>query len=142
MFLYPSGAKVLDEGVVDANLLWLQNYPNILKSFETALTIYLRKDESQYRNLLDNLRFSIEQLLKNVLGNEKSLEKQDVLPYLASRGLHSHIVGMFHDLLFDGFAKYQNDAVKHGEKYTAQEIEFMIYLTGTFMRFIIQVSKP
>ena len=40
------------------------------------------------------------------------------------------------------FAIYGNDAVKPGEKYTPQEIEFMIYLTGTFMRLLIQTSKP
>jgi len=36
---------------------------------------------------------------------------------------------------------YQNDAVKHGEKYAPHEIEFMIYLTGTFMKLLIEVSR-
>jgi hypothetical protein len=34
-----------------------------------------------------------------------------------------------------------NDAVKHNEKYSLDEIEFMIYLTGNFMRLLIQLSK-
>jgi hypothetical protein len=48
---------------------------------------------------------------------------------------------MYHNLLLGGFAMYQNDAVKHGEKYAPHEIEFMIYLTGTFMKLLIEVSR-
>lgn len=60
---------------------------------------------------------------------------------MKSKGLHAHVTGMYHDLLFSHFTLYQNDAVKHGEKYSSPEIEFMIYLTGTFMRLLIQASK-
>lgn len=60
---------------------------------------------------------------------------------MKNRGLHAHVVGMYHDLLFRHFTVYQNDAVKHAERYSPQEIEFMIYLAGTFMRLLIQLSK-
>jgi hypothetical protein len=125
------------------NLEWLAQHPEALKNFQGALSIYLSKDVNKYRNLLDNLRFAVEQLLKDVLQNQKSLENQKdtLLPWMKSRGLHAHVTGMYHDLLFKHFALYQNDAVKHGEKYSPQEIEFMIYLTGTFMRLLIQASK-
>lgn len=44
---------------------------------------------------------------------------------------------MYHDLLFGGFAQYQNAAVKHQEdQYTQAEVEFVLYATGTFLRLI------
>jgi hypothetical protein len=141
--IYPGGAALLDDTLIQENLVWLEDHPSTLKAFEQALGIYLSKDASKYRNLLDNLRFAVEQLLRDILGNQKSLENQKdtLLPWMKGKGLHAHVTGMYHDLLFKHFALYQNDAVKHGEKYSPQEIEFMIYLTGTFMRLLIQASK-
>ncbi|HXC44778.1 MAG TPA: hypothetical protein VNY51_14810 [Candidatus Dormibacteraeota bacterium] len=141
--LYRGGAKMLDDALIADNLEWLARHPQALKNFQVALSIYLSKDVSEYRNLLDNLRFAVEQLLRDILQNQKSLENQKdtLLPWMKSKGLHASVTGMYHDLLFKHFAIYQNDAVKHGEKYSPQEIEFMIYLTGTFMRLLIQASK-
>ena len=137
--LVPSGAKLLDEAVVDANLIWLVRYPEVLKPFQHALKLYTTKDPNQYRNMLDNLRFSLEQMLQTILKNQRTLENQkdDFLKWLKDHDAHSHIGSMYHDLLFDGFAHYQNSAVKHQEdKYTPAEVEFMLYATGTFLRLI------
>lgn len=137
--LYPMGAKLLDEAVVEGNLAWLGKYPEVLKPFEEALKFYMAKDPNQYRNMLDNLRFAVEQMLRAVLNNQKSLENQktEFLSWLKKHDAHVHIGNMYHELLFDHFAKYQNDAVKHQEdKYTSAEVEFMLYATGTFLRFM------
>jgi hypothetical protein len=42
--------------------------------------------------------------------------------------------------VFGEYRLYQNDAVKHGEAFSEKEIEFMIYLTGTFMRLLLQLA--
>jgi hypothetical protein len=141
--LYPTGAELLDEAVIESNLIWLGDYPTVLKPFEDALKIYQSKDVSHYRNMLDSLRFAVEQMLRVVLNNQRSLENQKevLLPWLAAHGAHSHIVNMHYDLL-NGFAQYQNEAVKHNEdEYTLPEIEFVLYLTGTFLRFIQRVAQ-
>ena len=141
--LYPTGAELLDEAVVESNLIWLVDYPTVLKPFEEALKIYQSKDVSQHRNMLDNLRFAIEQMLRAVLNNQKSLEnqKEALLPWLAAQGAHSQIVTMY-SVLLAHFALYQNEAVKHKEDtYTPAEIEFVLYLTGTFLRFIQRVAQ-
>jgi hypothetical protein len=141
--IYPSGAALLDDALIRENLAWLQGHRDALNAFEQALSIYLSKDANKYRNLLDNLRFAVEQLLRDLMGNQKSLENQKdvLLPWMKSKGVHANVINMYHDLLFKHFAIYQNDAVKHGEKYSPQEIEFMIYLTGTFMRLLIEASR-
>ena len=87
---------------------------------------------------------SVEQILKVVLNNQRSLEnqKEEFLRWLSARDAHSQIRNMYHDLLFGKFAQYQNDAVKHNEdNYTPAEVEFMIYLTGTLLRFIQRAGE-
>jgi hypothetical protein len=142
--LYPMGAQLLDEAVIEDNLAWLYQYPEAAKPFDDALKIYSRKDPSQYRNLLDNLRLSVEQMLRAVLNNGKSLEnqKQEFLVWLKANDAHSQIANIYHDLLFGKFAQYQNDAVKHHEdQYTLAEVEFVLYLTGTLLRFIQRAAE-
>jgi hypothetical protein len=137
--LYPSGAKLLDEGVVEGNLAGLAHHPSVLKPFEDALKLYMAKDPKQYRSMLDSLRFALEQMVRVVLNNQKSLEnqKEEFLRWLNSRGVHVQVGRMYHDLLFGGFAQYQNDAVKHQEdQYIQAEVEFVLYATGTFLRLI------
>ena len=141
--LVPAGARELDEALINENLEWLDNYPEASKQFDAALKIYARKDPSQYRNMLDNLRFSLEHILRAVLNNNKPLEKQKehILRWLAAHGAHNQIVNMSSDLL-NKFALYQNDAVKHQEdKYTPAEVEFVLYLTGTFLRLIQRANE-
>lgn len=140
--IYPSGDKFLDQGIIDYTLSGLENYPEVAEHFEKALEIYLHGTTSQYRNLLDDLRFALEQLLKKVLGNKKSLEKQnsDLGSWLKEKGLHTYVRELYQTLLIH-YQKYQNDAVKHNEAYSIDEVEFMIYLTGNFMRLLLQLER-
>lgn len=140
--IYPAGAKILDEKLVNETLVWLENKPSVSKYYEQALSIYLSKDKSKYRNLLDNLRMSLEQLLRVILNNNKSLEKQQnsLLPWLKNHGIHKQIINMYNDILAR-FTQYQNDAVKHGDSWSNNEIEFLIYLTGAFMRLLLNLDK-
>jgi len=142
VILYPAGAELLDKGVVNDVLAWLENYPEIAKEFEQALKIYMDGDSGKYRNLLDNLRHALEQLLKEVLHNKNSLEnqKKELLSWLNQRGIHQQVVNLYCQLVFGQYSQYQNDAVKHGDAFSEREIEFMIYLTGTFMRLLLQLA--
>lgn len=138
---YPAGAKLLDQGVVNDVLNWLQDYPKVAKHFEQALKIYLDGDRGKDRNLLDNLRFALEQLLKEVLNNKKSLENQQkyLLSWLNSKGLHQEVVNLYNQFLFGQYCMYHNNAVKHSEEFSKKEIEFMIYQTGNFIRLVLQL---
>jgi hypothetical protein len=81
-------------------------------------------------------------LLRALLSNRKSLENQKdhLLPWLKARHVNQEVVSMF-AVLLEKFAKYQNDAVKHDDKSAAVEVDFMIYLTGAFMRFLLEVER-
>jgi hypothetical protein len=140
--LYPQGAKELDISLVEQPLEWLIEYPKVAEQFENALKTILQKDADNYRGALDDLRWSLEQLLRAVLQNRKPLEKQrDVLlPWLKQQGVHQQIVNMYLDLL-KRFSDYQNDAVKHGDRSHPAELEFMVYVTGALMRLILQAKN-
>jgi hypothetical protein len=144
IIIFPAGAKLLDEGLVNDNLIWLQEYPESLKAFEQALAIYLSGDKPKYRNLVDNLRVALELLLRQILENTKSLEnqKKDLNTWLESHKVHVQTKNLYSQLLFGPYSIFQNDAAKHGdEEILIEEIEYMLYLTGTFMRLLIQLRR-
>jgi hypothetical protein len=141
--LYPTGVRLLDEALVESNLVWLSRYPAVSKHFETALKLYASKDPSQTRNMLDSLRFALEQMLQVTLNNGRALENQkdEFLGWLKQHGVHAQIRNMYQTLLAY-FTSYQNDAVKHGEdEYTEVEVEFVLYAAGTFLRLILRLQE-
>ena len=89
------------------------------------------------RNLIDDLRLSLELLLKELLNNDKPLEKQisDVGQFQKNKGISPETTNMFNTLL-DYYGKYQNKYAKHDDNVNEKEIEFIIDLTSTFMKFI------
>lgn len=112
---------------------WLGNYPAAQKLYNEAIEKY--KQRIYQRNVLDDMRLSLETFLKEVLGNQKSLENQlaDVGKYQKDKGLSPEFINMFNRLL-DYYSKYQNNYVKHNDDVKHQEIDFTIHLTTLFMR--------
>jgi len=139
--LYPGGAKLLDERVINDNLDWLENHPAASKHFASALEIYLKKDKSKYRNLLDELRSSLEKLVRGILGRKSNLENlgTPLLQWMEDKGAHVQIRNLFEKLLAC-YTQYHNDAVKHGEGWSEKDIEYMIYQTGVFMRLLLVLN--
>lgn len=141
---YPTGAKLLDDSLINDNIVWLQDYPESLNAFEQALSIYLSGDKPKFRNLVDNLRVAIEQLLRRILNNQKSLEKQskELDNWLEKHEVHKQVRNLYRQLLFGPYTILQNDVAKHGDvELLPDEIEYLLYLTGTFMRLIIQLRR-
>jgi len=137
--LYPAGAKLLDEGVVNDVLDWLNSYPEAYKKFVSALQKY--QEHKYERNLIDDLRLSLELLLKSILKNKKSLDnqKEPLGKYLKDKGTPTEIREMVTRLV-TYYSNYQNEYAKHNDKVRESEVEFMVYLTGTFMRFLLNLE--
>jgi len=140
--IYPAGVRLLDDRAVNDSLDWLGEHPKAKKQFSHALETYMRGSPCDYRGILDDLRHGLEQLMRDVLHNRKSLEKQteSLLRWLGANGVHQGCIDLYQALL-GKFAWYQNEAVKHGDESSVTQVEFMIYLTGTFMRFLLQVER-
>ena len=64
----------INETLIEETIHWLADYKDSLKLYDEALQKFQNKIFE--RNLLDDLRLSLELLLKSVLENEKSLENQ------------------------------------------------------------------
>jgi len=136
---YPKGAKLLDEKIVNDVLDWLVLYPKVQKSFKSALEKYQNKIFQ--RNLIDDLRLSLELLIGELLINDKILANQEILlaEYLKQKNIPKELINMFWKLI-DYYSKYQNNYVKHNDKVDSSKIEFILYLTGTFMRFLLTLG--
>lgn len=136
--LYPKGAKELDETLVNDVLVWLERYDISRKKFISALQKYQNKDD--IRHILDDLRFSLEKFIQEIVSNGKSLEnnKSEIGKILKDKNINVEIANMYMKL-FDYYTIYQNNNVKHNENCAYEEIEFMIYLTGSFMRLLLSI---
>lgn len=137
---YPSGAEILDTKLVNDNLNWLELYPKAREKMHLALSSQQRN--GQPRQIIDNMRLSFELFLKQYLNNEKSLENQKELlgKKLQDCGVSKEIRDMY-ATVFSFYTRYNNQNVKHDDKCVKVETEYIIYLTGTFIRFLIQIDK-
>ena len=66
--------KISETELIQKTKHWLSKHPNALKQYESALAKY--EGGIFERNTLDDMRLAFELLVKDVLGNNKSLENQ------------------------------------------------------------------
>lgn len=135
-----------DENTYDnrINLLVVAEVSNILKDYPDSHKLYtsaiakFEKNEFQ-RNVLDDLRLSLELLLRNIFNNSKVLEKQvsEIGQFQKRKGTSIELTNMFQKLI-DYYSKYQNNYIKHDDKVKINEIEFVIDLTSSFLKFIVK----
>ena len=93
------------------------------------------------RNLLDDLRLSLELLLKSIIGNNKSLENQlgDIGTFIQSKNGSKELNNMFVKLI-DYYSKYNNTYVKHDDAVIENEIEIIFEMTSSFMKFLARLK--
>lgn len=131
----PQELSILKSDLVKETQHWLQPFKKAFELYNSALSKF--EQAAYQRNLIDDLRLALELLLKELLQNDKPLEKQiaDVGAYQKAKGISSETTNMFNTLL-DYYSKYQNKYVKHDDNVNEKEIEFIIDLTSTFMKFV------
>ena len=130
----------ISETLVEQTRHWLEDFPASLQLFNGALQ--KQQHGVFHRNLLDDLRLALEQLLRSILTNEKSLENQ--LPalgqFLKAKNGSPEFVNMFCKLL-DYYSKYQNSYVKHNDAVLEEEIEFIFEITASFMKHLVRLNS-
>lgn len=129
----------LESEIIDTTKHWLSGYPDSLKLYEQAIIKHSAR--AYERNLIDDLRLSLELLIKAILNNGKSLENQlqDLGTYIRSKGGSKEYINMFVKLI-EYYSKYNNTYIKHEDEVNSNEIEFIIELTSCFMRQIVRLS--
>lgn len=132
-------SETLNVTLVDEVKHWLSNFPDSLKLYETALTKF--NNNVFERNLLDDLRLSLELLLKSIFSNSKSFENQipQICSFINSNGGSKEFSNMFRTLV-DYYSKYQNSFVKHNDAVVEEEVEFIFEMTSSFMKHLVKMS--
>ncbi len=120
---------------------WLDEYPIAQTHYKSALE--KRNNNLFPRNSLDDMRCSLEELLKHILGNKRALENQEseLGQFLAKKGISNEIRNLYTNIIIKFFKPYQNNNVKHEIKFKDIEVDFMLEQTTTLMRFLIKLHK-
>lgn len=119
----------------------LGTYPNALKPYNEALKKLDEKRDA--RNLADDLRLSLENLLRNLLSNKVSLENniKPTLEKLDEKKVSVEIRNLFQKVLIF-YKDYQNNKIKHACDIGAIddiEIGYLFEQTNIIIKFLIQV---
>jgi hypothetical protein len=132
------GSEVNEE-LIEQTRHWLGTFPEVLGLFNQALGKYATK--IFVRNLLDDLRLSLEKLVQVIIGNSKSLENQlsTVGAFVKDRGGSTELSNMFIKLV-DYYCKYQNTYIKHDDAVIEEEVEFVIEITAAFMKHFVRLA--
>ena len=131
-------SETLNLSLVEAVKHWLSDYPESSKLYDSALIKF--NNNVFERNLLDDLRLSLEVLLKSIFGNSKSLENQipQIGSFISTNGGSKEFSNMFR-VLADYYAKYQNSFVKHNDAVVEEEVEFIFEMTSSFMKHLVKM---
>ncbi|MFV0481271.1 MAG: hypothetical protein ACK5LP_04735 [Campylobacteraceae bacterium] len=118
---------------------WLSDFPKSLKLYNESLEKLQAKVYE--RNTLDDIRLSLELLLKEIFNNDKSLENQksDIGKFVKEENGSQEFSNMLIKLV-DYFSKYQNEYIKHNDKVVKYEICFTIELASLFMKQLIKLN--
>lgn len=140
-FIFPKGAKELDDALVSAPLEWLKDYPLSRKEWINALKAYANIPSENPSEVADKFRKALERFFQEFFDSEKSLEnmKSDYGHFLTSNGIPSEIKNNFEKVL-DLFTKYMNNYAKHHDRTSLNVLEFILYQTGNLMRLLITLK--
>lgn len=129
----------LNQSLIEEVRSFLAEYPESEKVYLEALTKF--NNDIFERNLVDDLRLSLELLLKNIFQNKKSLENQtsEIGRFISSNGGSVHFSNMFRTLV-EYYTKYQNAFVKHDDAMLEDEVEFIFEMTSSFMKQLIKMD--
>lgn len=133
------GSKI-NETLIEQTRHWLDQFPEVLDLYNEAL----QKHEHGVftRNVLDDLRLSLEKLLHSIFQNHKSLENQIQFlgPFIKHRGGSAELSNMFLKLV-DYYTKYQNTYIKHDAAVIEEEVEFVFEITSSFMKHFVRLNE-
>lgn len=126
----------LNSEIIETRCL-LDGFPNAKSVYEDACSQF--SVGIYERNLIDNLRLTIELICKQLLSNSKTLENNidNICSLLKEKACSQEFINMFRKLI-DYYSKYNNDNVKHNENIKSNEIDFIFGLTNLFIKLLIK----
>lgn len=74
VFIFPKGAKELDNALINEPLEWLNDYPESKKEFISALKAYSTINENNASDIADKFRKALEQFFRDFFKEKKTLD--------------------------------------------------------------------
>ena len=141
-FLFPKGAKELDNALISDSFIWLKDYPKTQKAWIDALKGYSDTTDVTASETADKFRKALERFFQEFFESEKSLEnfKSEYGNFLSSKGVPAEIKNNFEKLL-ESYTKYNNNYAKHHDKVSKSVLEYVMYQTGNLMRLLITLKQ-
>jgi hypothetical protein len=132
----------IEKEFIEETSHWLNKYHSAFQHYTESYRKYKSKDEQLVRNTLDDARLALELLLKEILGNKKSLENQksELGEFITQKGGTKEFSNMFYQLL-NHYSNYQNKRIKHNKNIAESEITFIFELTTVFMRQLVRLNS-
>lgn len=142
IFIFPKGAKELDNALVSEPLEWLKDYPPTHKAFVKALNAYSNVTEDAASDVADLFRKALECFFQEFFVSDKSLEnlKSEYGSFLSNKGVPGEIKNNFEKLL-ELYTKYNNNYAKHHDKTCLNVLEYIMYQTGCLIRLLITLKE-
>ncbi len=139
---WPSGAKLLDEALLNENLKWLsdQTLHGVLVPFEKGLRHFLEacRQPEKLADTVTDMYEALEAMAKVVTGKDDDLSGNRE-KFISMLKLSNYYKKMLRDYI--EYANQYRHAVKQGEKRAPpkrNEVEAFFYTTGLFIRLSIQ----
>lgn len=139
---YPSGARLMDEELVNEPLRWLGDprYNSVLAPFRKALTHYLEanRNPEKLADTVTDMYEALEAMAKVVTGRDRDLSanKEKFISLLNLSDYYKIMLGNYIE-----YANQYRHAVKKGEKREPplqNEVEAFFYTTGLFIRLAVK----
>lgn len=142
IFIFPKGAKELDDALVSEPLEWLADYPISRNAFVKALREYSETTSDNASDVADKFRKTLESFFQEFFGGNKSLEnyKNTYGTYLKGRGVPKEISGNFETLL-QAYTNFMNNYAKHRDATSNKLLEYLMYQTGNIIRLLITLKQ-
>ena len=142
VFIFPKGAKELDNALVSEPLEWLNEYPQTRKEWIDALKDYSNSTSSNASEVADKFRKTLERFFQEFFGKTQTLEnlKSEYGKYMKAQGVPPEISNNF-ESLHQSYTNFMNGYAKHHDKTSKNVLEYIMYQTGNIIRLLITLKK-
>lgn len=141
IFVFPKGAKELDNALVSEPLEWLKQYPQTRKEWIDALKDYSNLNSNNASDVADKFRKALERFFQEFFSTTKTLEnlKSEYGNYMKSKGVPPEISNNL-ETLQQCYTNFMNNYAKHHDKTSENLLEYIMYQTGNIIRLIITLN--
>ena len=141
IFLFPKGAKELDDALISEPLEWLSEYPRTRKEWINALKEYSDLNSNNASDVADKFRKTLERFFQEFFNTTKTLEnlKSEYGIYMKSKGVPPEISNNL-ETLQQCYTNFMNNYAKHHDKTSENLLEYIMYQTGNIIRLIITLN--